>query len=783
MRKKEVFALQSVINSYGIFCDRRIIIKRLLTILLLLSVFFIGCGVKVEAESYEEWNYSILQDGTVEIMKYNGSEANVVIPESIVGRDVTIIDYNAFSYNEQIVTVLIPAGIKGIGSYYFDYDGSSGSGTYSSTSAAGFYGCKNLEEINVDSNNPNYKSEDGVLFNYDKSMLIYYPSGKKEENYQVPANVYTVRYGAFSRCTYLKNVEFQESLNNFCDDNSWSIGASIFYECDNLENIKISENNLNFSSIDGMLYNKDQSELLFCPAGKEGEINSIPDTVTSMEIVYCDKITSVTVPQNVTYISDMNAVGSKMFYGCSNLKEINVDEDNQTYSSVDGLLYDKEKNILLLCPEGREGIVDSIPNSVLEIEAYAFEKCKYITQICVPESVKSIQRSEGFYFDGCENLEILQVDKNNLLYSSVDGILYDKQQKQLIFCPIAKAGKVNSIPESVVEIGDSAFLNCSKITFVSLPESTVSVGQVAFEGCTSLEEVIFPEGLTKISYGAFGDCYNLKSVTLPKTIKTIEGTALGMVDLEWEERLNEGFVLYGYTGTVAESYAKRVGCEFVSLGIVSDDESGVTTEESSTQTKPSDYLPVQNSPVNNQNDSGKTVEKRVEVSSLHIEGISNRIASGKKIKLALKAYPENADASVIWTSSNPKIATVSQDGTVSFKKKSAGKTVIITATAANGVQTSFRVKSMKGIVKKVTIDGAKKKTVKAGKKLKLKVKVTATKGANKKLIWTSSNTKFATVTASGKVKTKKAGKGKKVKITAMATDGSNKKTTVVIRIK
>lgn len=144
MRKKEVFALQSVINSYGIFCDRRIIIKRLLTILLLLSVFFIGCGVKVEAESYEEWNYSILQDGTVEIMKYNGSEANVVIPESIVGRDVTIIDYNAFSYNEQIVTVLIPAGIKGIGSYYFDYDGSSGSGTYSSTSAAGFYGCKNL---------------------------------------------------------------------------------------------------------------------------------------------------------------------------------------------------------------------------------------------------------------------------------------------------------------------------------------------------------------------------------------------------------------------------------------------------------------------------------------------------------------------------------------------------------------------------------------------------------------------------------------------------------------
>ena len=86
-------------------------------------------------------------------------------------------------------------------------------------------------------------------------------------------------------------------------------------------------------------------------------------------------------------------------------------------------------------------------------------------------------------------------------------------------------------------------------------------------------------------------------------------------------------------------------------------------------------------------------------------------------------------------------------------------------------------------MKKVTIAGAKKRTVKAGKKLKLKAKVTATKGANKKLIWTSSDTEYATVSASGQVKTKKAGKGKKVKITAMATDGSNKKMTMTIKLK
>ena len=88
---------------------------------------------------------------------------------------------------------------------------------------------------------------------------------------------------------------------------------------------------------------------------------------------------------------------------------------------------------------------------------------------------------------------------------------------------------------------------------------------------------------------------------------------------------------------------------------------------------------------------------------------------------------------------------------------------------------------MKGIVKKVKITGSK--SVKAGKKLKLKAKVTATKKANTKLLWISSNTKYATVNAKGIVTTKKNAKGKTVKITAMAIDGSGKKQSVKIKIK
>ena len=172
------------------------------------------------------------------------------------------------------------------------------------------------------------------------------------------------------------------------------------------------------------------------------------------------------------------------------------------------------------------------------------------------------------------------------------------------------------------------------------------------------------------------------------------------------------------------------------------------------------------------------------VSSIRLSAISKKIAAGKKLTLKATVLPNNAsNKKIIWKSSNPKVATVTQSGIVTLKKKTGGKKVTITATAADGSSkyASWKITSMKGIVKKVKITGSK--PVKAGKKLKLKAKVTATKKANTKLLWTSSNTKYATVNAKGIVTTKKSAKGKTVKITAMATDGSGKKHTVKIKIK
>ncbi|MDO4523585.1 MAG: Ig-like domain-containing protein [Eubacteriales bacterium] len=180
----------------------------------------------------------------------------------------------------------------------------------------------------------------------------------------------------------------------------------------------------------------------------------------------------------------------------------------------------------------------------------------------------------------------------------------------------------------------------------------------------------------------------------------------------------------------------------------------------------------------------KPGNQAVLVKSIEISGMSQKIAAGKKVQLMASVFPENAEnQAVIWTSSNTKVATVDELGLVKVKKKTGGKSVVITATAADGsgVKAVYSIQSMKGVVTSVKLSG--KEGVKAGKQIKLKAKVKASKKANKKLQWSSSNEEYATVSASGKVQTTAAGKGKTVKITVKATDGSGKKAVWKLKIK
>lgn len=190
------------------------------------------------------------------------------------------------------------------------------------------------------------------------------------------------------------------------------------------------------------------------------------------------------------------------------------------------------------------------------------------------------------------------------------------------------------------------------------------------------------------------------------------------------------------------------------------------------------------------------------VSMIELDQMFAEVEEGKSVQLKATTFPMDAkNATLVWASSDESIATVTQKGKVTVKANNAGKTVTITATAKDRntvaatceisvigaaveptVQPSVTPAPQKVKVKKITLKAAKK-TVKAGKTVKITATVTPKKATNKKLTWTTSNKKYATVTQSGKVKTKKAGKGKTVKITATAKDGSKIKATIKIKIK
>ncbi|MBE5871379.1 MAG: hypothetical protein E7294_08990 [Lachnospiraceae bacterium] len=194
-------------------------------------------------------------------------------------------------------------------------------------------------------------------------------------------------------------------------------------------------------------------------------------------------------------------------------------------------------------------------------------------------------------------------------------------------------------------------------------------------------------------------------------------------------------------------------------------------------------------------DSGTKEEKQADttekempkkITGLSIEAESVKIACTKRVKLQPVILPKDAsDKTIQWSCDRPDYASVLPDGTVITKKAGRGKSVTITAKAADGSgQTAkIRIKIMKHAVKKIMVRNVPK-SLKAGKSIVLKATVqTSGKNANKKLKWESSDSEYATVSAKGKVSAKKAGKGKTVKITVRSMDGTGKKKTVKIRIR
>lgn len=314
------------------------IFSLILSLAMLLTITS-GLNLTAYADSSQYGNiyYEEKEDGTIEITDCTSSATSINIPSTIVGKTVTSIGNNAFYSCKNLVNVTIPDSITSIGNNAFEYCASLKSvlipGSVTSIGNAAFNRCESLMNIEVIKNNSNYFSQDGVLFDKNKTKLIQYPIGNKRIAYDIPNGVKSFGDCAFDSCSTLKNITIPDSVT--------SIGWGVFSGSESLTNIDVSENNLNYSSYEGVLFNKNKTELIKYPIGNERTSYNIPAGVINFGDVFsdCKNLVNITIPNSVTNIgigafwqcanlasititNSVTSIGNYAFYDCKNLKDI-----------------------------------------------------------------------------------------------------------------------------------------------------------------------------------------------------------------------------------------------------------------------------------------------------------------------------------------------------------------------------------------------------------------------------------------------------------------------------
>ena len=455
----------------------------------------------------------------------------------VISEGVTRIGDHSFANCRKLREITIPGSVKTIGKGAFENCQSLSKVTIvegaTTIGEEAFKNCKSLKCVSI-ADSVSEIGEEAFAF-CDSLSEAFLPKGiikievrlfyncESLRDITLPQGVTEIGVQAFCGCKQLYDIYLPDTIT--------TIESHSFWNCSSLQSIKIPKRVTEIAQWTFMGCSSLKS--IFIPNG----ITKIDDAFSD-----CSSLTNIYIPDSVVEINHFS------FDGCISLQSIMVSANNPYYSSVDGILYSKDKTRLIKVPEGLKSEIIVVPYGVTEIESFsfrdmervihvelpdslikigncAFSGCKSLQEIHLPSKLSNLGKRYGWnIFDDCSSLNNIVVEVSNDYYTSINGILYDKEVSKLIKMPPNCSVEHFSIPTTVNEIVSNAFKGCSSLKTIELNDSVTKIGSGAFSGCVSLKNVEIPNSVIELGLSAFEGCSSLQEIEVPNSITTIHSS-------------------------------------------------------------------------------------------------------------------------------------------------------------------------------------------------------------------------------------------------------------------
>ena len=556
----------------------------------------------------------VIPDSVTEIGEFAFSGCTALL-KVVLSKNMTAIEAQTFSGCSSLESIIIPEGVTKIGtrskSEDFMCDG------------AAFYGCTSLKEIII---------PDSVT----EIWWRAFSGCTSLSKVKLPKNLTSINSDVFSGCTSLAEITIPDSVT--------SIGSSAFEGCASLAEIVIPDS---VTSIGGSA---------FSGCTSLAEI-TIPDSVTSIggsAFEGCASLAEIVIPDSVTEI------GSSAFSGCTSLSKVDLPKKLSTIeaytfsgcSSLESIVIPDGVTAIGTWSEYENTYYGSsfsgckslkeivIPDSVTSIGSSAFSNCTSLESITIGRGVESLGDE---WIASCRRLENITVSPENKTYSSVDGVLFNKDKSELSAYPIG-----------------------NKLSSYTIPDGVEKIGKKAFYGCRYIESLTIPVSVAEIEASALGNCYDIRAVYYLGTREQWKEVVIGAD--------NYMFALVNVR-CADDSQCRHVWGEWEVIEEATYEKDGLERRVCSLckaeQTRKIPRLGA------------------VKVDAIELSESEKTVFVGDTFTITATVKPDNAwNRTVTWSSSDPSIATVDENGTVTAIAEGEA---IITAESADGVKAECKV--------------------------------------------------------------------------------------------